>query len=87
MYDIRSKQPLLVKNTHNDLPVTRIHYLPHAQEAPLVATLDAKAVKLWNESDGRTHATIEPEAVALNDMHFVQKSGQFAAHRRLIVNQ
>jgi hypothetical protein len=41
LYDIRSRKPLLIKNTHNELAVKRLHYVRSA-DTSLVATLDEK---------------------------------------------
>jgi hypothetical protein len=41
LYDIRSRKPLLIKNTHNELAVKRVHYVRSA-DTSLVATLDEK---------------------------------------------
>lgn len=46
LYDLRSSQPLLVKDHNYDLPIKSLHF---QQEENLVLSMDSKILRLWNQ--------------------------------------
>ncbi len=71
LYDIRSSRPLLVKDHQYGLPIKSLLFhstLDH------VVSLDAKAVKIWDRSNGKPYTTIESEA-ELNEVCSYPGSG------------
>ncbi|XP_063705502.1 nucleolar protein 10 [Culicoides brevitarsis] len=73
LYDIRTSQPMLVKDLLNRLPVKKVQYNP--QES-LVYSLDSSMFKIWDENTGKQRAYIESEA-SFNDFCTVPGSGMF----------
>ncbi|XP_014775081.1 nucleolar protein 10 isoform X1 [Octopus bimaculoides] len=71
LYDLRSNQPLLVKDHHYGLPIKSIYF--HNQE-DLVLSLDAKTLRFWNQLTGKAYTAIEP-GVPLTDLAVYPNSG------------
>ncbi|CAD5219418.1 unnamed protein product [Bursaphelenchus okinawaensis] len=57
MYDIRAKQPKLVKNHNFGLPIKSIEF---DVEKDLVLSMDSRALKVWNAKSGKAYTAIEP---------------------------
>ena len=45
LYDLRSNQPLLVKDHNYDLPIKSLHFQP---EENLVLSMDSRILRFWN---------------------------------------
>ncbi|XP_017097236.2 nucleolar protein 10 [Drosophila bipectinata] len=73
IYDIRAKQPLLVKNHLNKLPIKRLAFNP-AQNA--VYSLDEATLKLWDEQTGKQIAYVE-STTSFNDFCTIPDTGMF----------
>ncbi|CAJ0580063.1 unnamed protein product, partial [Mesorhabditis spiculigera] len=73
LYDIRSSRPLLVKDSQNELPIRRIEFV-RREEDDLVLSMDNRALKIWEERNGRAVTAIEPEA-PINDFVRYPDSG------------
>lgn len=71
LYDIRSNRPFLVKDHMYGFPIKKIEFI---QTEELVASMDEKCVKFWNENTGKPYTAIEP-TVGLNDMCVVPNTG------------
>ncbi|OTF70299.1 nucleolar protein 10-like protein [Euroglyphus maynei] len=65
LYDIRANKPFLNKDHMYGLPIKTIEFL----DGPLnlVATLDAKIIKLWNRNDGTPFTAIQAD----NDLNML----------------
>uniref|UniRef100_A0A0R3RJX3 Nucleolar protein 10 n=1 Tax=Elaeophora elaphi TaxID=1147741 RepID=A0A0R3RJX3_9BILA len=57
LFDIRSNKPLLIKDHQTGLPVNKIDFVP---EHNLVLSMDMRLLKMWEETDGKPFAAIEP---------------------------
>lgn len=57
LYDIRSTKPRLVKDHNMGLAITKIDYVSNQN---LILSMDQRALKIWNETDGKPFAAIEP---------------------------
>ncbi|KNC25305.1 hypothetical protein FF38_02560 [Lucilia cuprina] len=73
LYDIRSKEPLLVKDHLNKLPVKRIAF-NNQQNA--VYSMDEAMLKLWDEQTGKQIAYIESTS-SFNDFCTIPNTGMF----------
>ncbi|XP_030376856.1 nucleolar protein 10 [Scaptodrosophila lebanonensis] len=73
LYDIRAKQPVLIKNHLNKLPIKRLAFNP-AQNA--VYSLDEATLKLWDEQTGKQIAYIE-STTSFNDFCTIPDTGMF----------
>ncbi|EDW77390.1 uncharacterized protein Dwil_GK18113 [Drosophila willistoni] len=73
IYDIRARQPLLVKNHLNRLPIKRLAFNP-AQNA--VYSLDEATLKLWDEQTGKQIAYVE-STTSFNDFCTIPDTGMF----------
>lgn len=71
LFDIRARQPLLIKDHLNKLPIKRIDFNA-TQNA--VYSLDSAIFKMWNENDGKQIAYIESET-NFNDFCTIPESG------------
>ncbi|MCP9265652.1 Nucleolar protein 10 [Dirofilaria immitis] len=57
LFDIRSNKPLLIKDHQTGLPINKIDFIP---EHNLVLSMDMRLLKIWEETDGKPFAAIEP---------------------------
>ncbi|CAD5226429.1 unnamed protein product [Bursaphelenchus xylophilus] len=57
IYDIRAKQPRLVKNHNFGLAITSLDF---DNDKDLVLSMDSRALKVWNIKTGKPYAAIEP---------------------------
>lgn len=73
LYDIRSSKPYLVKDHMYGLPIKDIEFIDGLD---LVASLDAKIVKIWNRNTGQPYTAIQGNA-DFNDLCFVPETGMF----------
>ncbi|KAM8715259.1 hypothetical protein ACLKA7_002329 [Drosophila subpalustris] len=73
LYDIRARQPLLIKNHLNNLPIKRLAFNP-SQNA--VYSLDEATLKLWDEQTGKQIAYVE-STTSFNDFCTIPDSGMF----------
>ncbi|SPP82478.1 blast:Nucleolar protein 10 [Drosophila guanche] len=73
IYDIRAKQPLLVKNHLNRLPIKRLAFNP-TQNA--VYSMDEATLKLWDEQTGKQIAYVESTS-SFNDFCTIPDTGMF----------
>uniref|UniRef100_A0A3Q0RUV8 Nucleolar protein 10 n=1 Tax=Amphilophus citrinellus TaxID=61819 RepID=A0A3Q0RUV8_AMPCI len=58
LYDLRSSQPLLVKDHFYNLPINSLNF--HNQ-LDLVLSSDSKIIKIWNKDTGKLFSSIEPQ--------------------------
>ncbi|XP_073823017.1 nucleolar protein 10 lethal (2) 34Fd [Musca autumnalis] len=73
LYDIRSKEPLLVKDHLNKVPIKRLAF---NQNHNAVYSLDEAMLKLWDEQTGKQIAYIESTS-SFNDFCTVPETGMF----------
>ncbi|GBG33323.1 Nucleolar protein 10 [Hondaea fermentalgiana] len=59
VYDVRSSKPLISKEHRNDLPIVGLQFTTPGR---IIASADAKSIKLWNRDSGDSFANIEPQA-------------------------
>uniref|UniRef100_A0A673CJQ7 Nucleolar protein 10 n=1 Tax=Sphaeramia orbicularis TaxID=375764 RepID=A0A673CJQ7_9TELE len=59
LYDLRSSQPLLVKDHFYNLPIKSLNF--HDQ-LDLVVSADSKIIKMWNKDTGKVFSSIQPQA-------------------------
>lgn len=73
VYDIRSSEPLFVKDHLNHIPIKKIEFNKYQN---CVCSMDGAMLKIWNENDGKQIAYIESTA-DLNDFATIPDSGMF----------
>lgn len=73
IYDIRSREPLIVKDHLNRLPVKKIAFNPQHN---MVTSLDAAMLKIWDETTGKQLAYIESNSI-FNDFCTIPNTGLF----------
>lgn len=71
IYDIRSNQPLTIKDHYNKLKIKRIAFNPSNNA---VYSMDEAIMKIWDESSGKQIAYIESES-KFNDMCAIPNTG------------
>uniref|UniRef100_A0A3Q1I510 Nucleolar protein 10 n=1 Tax=Anabas testudineus TaxID=64144 RepID=A0A3Q1I510_ANATE len=71
LYDLRSSQPLLVKDHLYNLPIKSISF--HNQ-LDLVVSADSKIIKMWNKDNGKVFSSIQPQS-NINDVCMYPNSG------------
>uniref|UniRef100_A0A673CHV8 Nucleolar protein 10 n=1 Tax=Sphaeramia orbicularis TaxID=375764 RepID=A0A673CHV8_9TELE len=71
LYDLRSSQPLLVKDHFYNLPIKSLNF--HDQ-LDLVVSADSKIIKMWNKDTGKVFSSIQPQA-NINDVCIYPHSG------------
>lgn len=71
IYDIRSNQPLTVKDHYNKLKIKRIAF---NESNNAVYSMDEAILKIWDETSGKQIAYIESES-KFNDMCTIPNSG------------
>uniref|UniRef100_A0AAQ5Y6T5 Nucleolar protein 10 n=1 Tax=Amphiprion ocellaris TaxID=80972 RepID=A0AAQ5Y6T5_AMPOC len=69
--DLRSSQPLLVKDHFYNLPINSLNF--HDQ-LDLVVSSDSKIIKIWNKDTGKLFSSIQPQ-VNINDVCMYPNSG------------
>ncbi|XP_055905930.1 nucleolar protein 10 [Eupeodes corollae] len=73
IYDIRSREPLFVKDHLNKLPIKRLGFNPSQQS---VYSLDSAMFKVWDETSGKQTAYVESTS-NFNDFCTIPDSGMF----------
>lgn len=73
LYDIRSSQPLIVKDHFNNLPVKRIEFNSNHN---VVYSMDSAMLKIWDETSGKQMAFIEAPS-NFNDFATIKNTGMF----------
>lgn len=71
LYDLRANRPFLVKDHMYGLAIKNIDFI---ESEELIASMDQKCVKLWNQKTGKAYTAIQPPA-DLNDMCVVPNTG------------
>nr|XP_057946409.1 nucleolar protein 10 isoform X1 [Doryrhamphus excisus] len=71
LYDLRSNQPLLVKDHFYNLPIKSLNF---HNEMDLVVSADAKIIKMWNKDNGKVFSSIQTES-NINDVCMYPHSG------------
>ncbi|XP_075057539.1 nucleolar protein 10 [Mixophyes fleayi] len=71
MYDLRSSQPLMVKDHQYGLPIRSIQFHDPLE---LIISADSRIIKMWNKDNGKIFTSIEPEA-DVNDVCLYPNSG------------
>lgn len=73
IYDIRSREPLYVKDHLNKLPIKRLGFNPGQQS---VYSLDSAMFKVWDEASGKQTAYVESTS-NFNDFCTIPETGMF----------
>lgn len=73
VFDIRAREPLIIKDHLNKLPIKQIDFNP-SQNA--VYSLDSGIFKIWDETSGKQVAYIESES-NFNDFCTIRDTGMF----------
>lgn len=73
VFDIRARQPLIVKDHLNQFPIKQIDFNP-SQNA--VYSMDTGIFKVWDETSGKQTAYIETES-SFNDFCTIPNTGMF----------
>ncbi|KAH0621974.1 hypothetical protein JD844_023798 [Phrynosoma platyrhinos] len=71
LYDLRSSNPLLVKDHQYNLPIKSIQF---HNSLDLIISSDSRIIKLWNKDTGKIFTSIEPEH-DINDVCLYPNSG------------
>ncbi|KAJ7414431.1 Nucleolar protein 10 [Willisornis vidua] len=71
LYDLRSSNPLIVKDHHYGLPIKSIQF--HRQ-LDLIISADSRIIKMWNKDTGKIFTSMEPEH-GINDVCLYPNSG------------
>ncbi|EDO37775.1 predicted protein [Nematostella vectensis] len=71
MYDLRSSQPLLVKDHQYGLPINSLAY---QDQLGVVLSTDSKILKIWDRETGKPFTSIEPQT-NINDLCVFPDSG------------
>ena len=79
LYDLRSPRPYALKDQGYGMPIKRLLWpssvLAMEREEPLVASADAKVVKIWSANTGTANlVSINPPA-SINDLHICHATG------------
>uniref|UniRef100_A0A8D0CZK5 Nucleolar protein 10 n=1 Tax=Sander lucioperca TaxID=283035 RepID=A0A8D0CZK5_SANLU len=72
LYDLRSSQPLLVKDHFYNLPIKSLNF---QDQMDLVVSADSKIIKLWNKDSGKVFSSIQPQT-NINDVCIYPNSGE-----------
>ncbi|KAG5676589.1 hypothetical protein PVAND_006412 [Polypedilum vanderplanki] len=73
LYDIRSNEPLLIKDSLNRIPIKKIDFNPAHN---VVYSLDNAMLKIWDENNGKQMAYIESQS-NFNDFCTIPNTGMF----------
>ncbi|CRL01322.1 CLUMA_CG014416, isoform A, partial [Clunio marinus] len=73
IYDIRSNEPLIIKDHLNRLPVKKIAF---NQSHNVVCSMDSAMLKIWDETSGKQTAYIESQS-NFNDFCTIPNTGMF----------
>lgn len=76
LYDLRSPEPLLVKDQGYGFPIKRIGYLSTTNVEQQIYSADKRIVKIWDAKTGAPFTSIEPR-VDINDVEHLPGSGMF----------
>ncbi|XP_019376290.1 PREDICTED: nucleolar protein 10 isoform X1 [Gavialis gangeticus] len=71
LYDLRSSNPLIVKDHQYGLPVKSIQFQDHLD---LIISADSRIIKMWNRDTGKIFTSMEPEH-DINDVCLYPNSG------------
>ncbi|XP_053701995.1 nucleolar protein 10 isoform X1 [Synchiropus splendidus] len=71
LYDLRSGQPLIVKDHFYNLPIKSLNF---HDPMDLVVSADSKIIKMWNKDSAKIFSTIEPKC-NINDVCIYPQSG------------
>uniref|UniRef100_A0A8C5SGF2 Nucleolar protein 10 n=1 Tax=Laticauda laticaudata TaxID=8630 RepID=A0A8C5SGF2_LATLA len=72
LYDLRSSNPLIMKDHQYGLPVKSIQF---HNALDLIISADSRIIKLWNQDTGKIFTSIEPEH-NINDVCLYPNSGK-----------
>uniref|UniRef100_A0A8D0HHN7 Nucleolar protein 10 n=1 Tax=Sphenodon punctatus TaxID=8508 RepID=A0A8D0HHN7_SPHPU len=71
LYDLRSSNPLIVKDHHYNLPIKSIQF---QGQLDLIISADSRIIKMWNKDTGKIFTSLEPEH-DINDVCLYPSSG------------
>uniref|UniRef100_A0A8C5IWB8 Nucleolar protein 10 n=1 Tax=Junco hyemalis TaxID=40217 RepID=A0A8C5IWB8_JUNHY len=71
LYDLRSSNPLIVKDHHYGLPIKSIQF---QHQLDLIISADSRIIKMWNKDTGKLFTSMEPEH-DINDVCLYPNSG------------
>ncbi|KFW88871.1 Nucleolar protein 10, partial [Manacus vitellinus] len=71
LYDLRSSNPLIVKDHHYGLPIKSIQF---QHQLDLIISADSRIIKMWNKDTGKIFTSMEPEH-GINDVCLYPNSG------------
>eukprot|EP00899_Mesostigma_viride_P002570 jgi/Mesvir1/12313/Mv00509-RA.1 len=77
LYDLRSSEPVMVKDHMYGYPIKRIafHDAHGTAGSCKVISADSKIVKIWSPDTGSNFASVEPEEGFICSMHVEKRSG------------
>ena len=75
LYDIRSSEPVLVKDHYYDKPINSIHF-HETEDENLVISACSKSFKIWHRDTGKPMTAIESED-DITDVAWVKGTGMF----------
>ncbi|KAM6083504.1 nucleolar protein 10 [Chlamydotis macqueenii] len=71
LYDLRSSNPLIVKDHHYGLPIKSIQF---QRQLDLIISADSRIIKMWNKDTGKIFTSMEPDH-DINDVCLYPNSG------------
>ncbi|NWX81489.1 NOL10 protein, partial [Nothoprocta pentlandii] len=71
LYDLRSSNPLIVKDHQYGLPIKSIQF---QHQLDLIISADSRIIKMWNKDTGKIFTSMEPEH-DINDVCLYPNSG------------
>lgn len=75
LFDLRSHRAFAERDQRNGLPIRSIRFHTPQTGAQLVASMDDKAIKLWNADEGAELVTTVESEAKMNDFTFCANSG------------
>lgn len=76
LYDLRSSEPLKVKDQGYGFDIKKIIWLDNVGEENKILTCDKRIAKIWDRLDGEAYASMEP-SVDINDIEHIPGTGMF----------
>ncbi|MCL4128651.1 UNVERIFIED_CONTAM: hypothetical protein GTU68_052403 [Idotea baltica] len=78
LYDIRSKQPMLIKDHMDGFPIKDLEF--HSKYG-MVLSMASNVLKVWHKDSGKPHTSIESD-VKFNDLCSIQDSGMVSSPQK-----
>ncbi|KAK6854280.1 Small ribosomal subunit biogenesis [Apiospora arundinis] len=74
LFDLRSPRALLQKDQGMGYPIKQLMHLTTASQEKKILSADKRTIKLWDESDGKPWASMEP-VVDINHVAWIKDTG------------